>query len=83
MERVKIVIKMFPMRISSFSDDMTSRLKNNDRFGAGGQSYIFESEKNSLELATDNAPIIEAPDGTSTPRSGPSPNAPMSHKGRG
>ncbi|CAG5105415.1 Oidioi.mRNA.OKI2018_I69.chr1.g2112.t1.cds [Oikopleura dioica] len=55
---------------SSFSDDMTSRLKNNDRFGA--------------ELATDNAPIIEAPDGTSTPRSGPSPNnAPMSHKGRG
>ena len=62
-------MKCFSMA-SSFSDD---NYKNGDRFGAAGKSNFFESEGNSTELHEATMITETLPDGTSTPRSQPSP----------
>ncbi|CBY11729.1 unnamed protein product [Oikopleura dioica] len=72
-ERVKNLIMKslcFSMT-SSFSDD---NYKNSNRFGAPGRSQFFESEGNSTELHEATMITEATPDGTSTPRSQPSPN---------
>ena len=67
---------------SSFSDD---NYKNGDRFGAAGKSHFFESEGNSTELHEATMITEAMPDGTSTPRSQPSPNGKneIMQKGKG